>query len=59
MTKYGIENIIGKTYPNNIPAYGDKLTYEEFVTVLFYIKSIWSGRIQRRHDEINIHAKGQ
>ena len=57
MTKYGIENIIGKTYPNNMPAYGDKLTDEEILAVLSYIKSTWSDRTQRRHDEINVRAK--
>ena len=59
MTKYGIENIIGKTYPNNMPAYGDKLTDEEILAVLSYIKSTWSGRTQRRHDEINRGSKAQ
>ena len=59
MTKYGTENIIGKTYPNNMPAYGDKLTDEEILAVLSYIKSTWSGRTQRRHDEINRGSKAQ
>ena len=58
MTKYGIENII-ETYPNNMPAYGDKLTDEEILAVLSYIKSTWSDRTQRRHDEINVRAKAQ
>ena len=59
MTKYGIESMIGKSYPNNMPAYEDKLTDEEILAVLSYIKSTWSGRIQRQHDQINIHAKAQ
>ena len=59
MTKYGIENIIVKTYPNNMPAYGDKLTDEEILAVLSYKKSTWSGRMQRRHNEINIRAKAR
>ena len=59
MTKSGIESMIGKSYPNNMPAYEDKLTDEEILAVLFYIKSTWSGRIQRQHDQINIHAKVQ
>ena len=59
MTKYGIEEMIGKSYPNNMPAYEDKLTDEEILAVLSYIKSTWSGRIQRQHDQINIHAKAQ
>ena len=59
MTKYGIESMIGKSYPNNMPAYEDKLTDEEILAVLSYIKSTWSSRIQRKHDQINARAKAQ
>ena len=59
MTKYGIEEMIGKTYPNNMPAYKDKLTDEEILAALSYIKSTWSSRIQRQHDQINARAKAQ
>ena len=59
MTKYGIEKMIGKSYPNNMPAYEHKLTDEEILAVLSYIKSTWSGRIQRQHDQINARAKEQ
>jgi len=59
MTKYGIESMIGKSYPNNMPAYEDKLTDEEILAVLSYIKSTWSGRIQRQHDQINARIKAQ
>ena len=59
MTKYGIEKMIGKPYPNKMPAYVDKLTVEEILAVLSYIKSTWSGRIQRQHDQINALARAQ
>ena len=59
MTKYGIDSMIGKSYPNNMPAYEDKLADEEILAVLSYIKSTWSGRIQRQHDQINARAKPQ
>ena len=59
MTKYGIEKMIGKTYPNNMPAYKGKLTDEEILAALSYIKSTWSSRIQRQHDQINARAKVQ
>ena len=59
MTKYGIEAMIGNPYPNNMPAYKDKLTDEEILAVLSYIKSTWSGRIQRQHNQINARAKAQ
>ena len=57
MTKYGIEEMIGKSYPNNMPAYKNKLTDDEIITALSYIKSTWSGRIQRKHDQINARTK--
>ena len=59
MTKYGIEEMIGKSYPNNMPAYEDKLTDEEILAVLSYIKSTWPGRIQLQHDQINARTKAQ
>ncbi len=57
MTKYGIEKMIGRKYPNNMPAYEDKLTDEEIIAALSYIKSTWPSRIQRQHDQINARAK--
>ena len=59
MTKYGIEEMIGKSYPNNMPAYEDKLTDEEILAALSYIKSTWSGPIQHQHDQINARARAQ
>ena len=57
MTKYGIEEMIGKSYPNNMPVFEDKLTDDEIIAALSYIKSTWSGRIQLKHDQINARAK--
>ena len=57
MTKYGIKEMIGKSYPNNMPAYEDKLTDDEIIAALSYIKSTWSVRIKRQHDQINARAK--
>ena len=53
MTKYGIEKMIGKEYPNNMPAYERKLTDKEIIAVLSYIKSTWPKDIQIQHDLIN------
>ena len=39
MTKYGIEKMVGKTYPNNMPAYEDELADREIIAVLSFIKS--------------------
>ena len=51
MTKYGIEKIIGKKYPNNMPAYEDMLSDYEIIAVLSYIKSTWPSYIQIQHDQ--------
>lgn len=59
ITKYGIEQMIGRKYPNNMPVYQGKLTDDEIIAVLSYIKSTWSKRIQRQHDQINERAAGQ
>jgi mono/diheme cytochrome c family protein len=56
MTKYGIEKMIGKKYPNNMPVYEGQLSDEQIIAALSYIKSTWSRRIQRQHDQINTRA---
>lgn len=53
MTKYGIEQMIGEKYPNNMPAYKEKLSDDDIIAALSYIKSTWPDRIQRRHDQLN------
>jgi mono/diheme cytochrome c family protein len=57
MTKYGIEKIIGKKYPNNMPAYEDILSDKEIIAVLSFIKSSWSKKIQEIHNNINLRSK--
>ena len=53
MTKYGIEEMIGKRYPNNMPAHKDVLTNNEIIAVLSYIKSTWPEQIKQQHDLLN------
>jgi mono/diheme cytochrome c family protein len=59
ITKYGIEKMINKSYPNNMPAYEGKLNNDEIIAVLSYIKSTWPNRIILQHDQINARAKTQ
>ncbi len=59
MTKYGIEKMIGKTYPNNMPAYEDELSDEEIIAALSFIKSTWSNTVKRQHDQINALVNSQ
>ena len=57
ITKYGIEDIIGQNYPNNMPAYKDILTDKEIIAVLSFIKSKWPNQIQEIHNNINVRSK--
>ena len=59
ITKYGIEEMIGEKYPNNMPAYENELTDNEIIAVLSYIKSTWPKPIQLQHDEISAYANSQ
>lgn len=59
VTKYGIEETLGREYPNNMPAYETHLTDKQIVAVLSYIKSTWPEPVQNQHDQINIRAKNQ
>ena len=59
MTKYGLEEIIGQEYPNNMPAYNNLLSDQEIVAALSYIKSTWSIKVRLQHDQINTMSKEQ
>ena len=59
ITKYGIEDIIGQKYPNNMPAYKDILSDKEIIFGLSYIKSTWPNRIKKIHDQINAREKSK
>jgi len=59
MIKYGIEDIIRKLIPNNMPAYEGKLTDEEILAALSYRKSNRFSRIQHKKDQINARANSQ
>jgi len=56
MTKHGIETMLGRAYPNNMPAYDGVLSDDEIVAVLSYIKSRWPAPIREQHDQINARA---
>ena len=57
MTKYGLEEIIGQEYPNNMPAYNNILSDQEIVAALSFIKSTWSMKVRLQHDKINTMSK--
>ena len=59
VTKYGIEELIGEKYLNNMPVYKDILSDEEIIAVLSYIKSTWPSKIKKIHDQINYREKSK
>ena len=59
VTKYGIEELIGEKYLNNMPVYKDILSDEEIISVLSYIKSTWPAKIKKIHDQINYREKSK
>ena len=56
ITKYGVEEILGEKYPNNMPAYKDILTDDEIISALSYIKSTWPSKTKKIHDQINLRS---
>jgi len=59
VTKYGIEELIGEKYLNNMPVYKDILSDKEIISVLSYIKSTWPSKIKKIHDQINYREKSK
>ncbi len=57
LTKYGIEAMLGKQYPNNMPAYANRLTDADIIAALSFIKSQWPDHIKRQHAQINAAEK--
>lgn len=57
ITKYGVVKAANlKNYESAMPAYEDRLSDEEIVAVLSWIKSTWPPDIRARVDRINAEA---
>ena len=56
ITKYGVEEILGEKYPNNMPAYKDILSDNQIIAALSYIKSTWPSKTKKNHDQINLRS---
>ena len=59
ITKYGLEELIGEKYSNNMPAYEKILNNNEIIASLSYIKSMWPKSIQNKHDQINSRSNAK
>lgn len=58
LTKVGPAKMIGDpTYQTDMPAYEDKLSDDDIIAVLSYIKSTWPKPIRDRHDRMNAEAR--
>ncbi|WP_026380881.1 c-type cytochrome [Afifella pfennigii] len=59
LTKEGVAEVAGlEGYKTNMPAYEARLSDEEIVAALSYIKAQWPPEVRRRHDEMNRRAGG-
>ncbi len=57
ITKFGVAKIIGDPdYKTAMPAYEGRLSDEEIVAVLSWIKAQWPASIRQRHDQMNAQA---
>lgn len=52
LTKFGVTPFAGPNYRSAMPAFGDKLSDEDILATLSYIKSTWPSEIRRRQDAI-------
>ena len=53
MTKLGPAALVAGGYVSDMPAYAGKLSDDEIIAVLSYIKSTWPPAIRKRHDMLN------
>ena len=51
-----VAEMIGQTYPNNMPASEDELTDKEIIAVLSFIKSTWPIAVKQQHDQMNARS---
>jgi mono/diheme cytochrome c family protein len=59
ITTHGTEALIGGDYRSDMMGFGDRLSEDEIVAVLSYIKSTWPPRVIAIHDEINARAAAE
>ena len=53
LTKHGIQAIAGADYKSRMPAFKDKLSDEQILRVLAYIKSTWPAEVASQHTEMS------
>lgn len=56
ITTLGTEAVVGSGYKSDMPGFGDRLSADEIVAVLSYIKSTWPAEVIAIHDDVNARA---
>jgi S-disulfanyl-L-cysteine oxidoreductase SoxD len=59
LTKFGPEPYAGAGYRSAMPAFENKLSDQDIIAILSYIKSTWPAEIRRRQDAINEASRNQ
>jgi S-disulfanyl-L-cysteine oxidoreductase SoxD len=59
LTKFGVLPYAGPDYRSAMPAFEDKLSDEDILAILSYIKSTWPAEVRRRQDAINEASRKQ
>ncbi len=58
LTTYGTAALVGGDYQSNMMGFGDRLSEDEIIAVLSYIKSTWPDEVIEIHNQINADAGG-
>jgi len=57
ITKFGVASIVGDPgYKTSMPAYGGRLSDDEIIAVLSWIKAQWPAQVRQKHDQMNAQA---
>ena len=56
LTKLGVKPFAGPDYQSAMPAFQDRMSNDDIIAVLSFIKSTWPPEIRQRQDAINRQA---
>jgi mono/diheme cytochrome c family protein len=57
ITKFGVASIVGDpSYKTSMPAYEGRLSDDEIIAVLSWIKARWPAQVRQKHDQMNAQA---
>ncbi len=59
LTKFGVQPYAGLGYRSAMPPFEGKLSDDDILAILSYIKSTWPAEIRRRQDAINEASRKQ